>query len=292
MKLAEFIDKHPVVPYVRQSEHAVRKPWGYRNRRLLDYLIVYVQAGYFRVVADGQTYDFREGDLCVLQPGTLVELYGLTDTITPYAHLDFFYNPEREAGFPTRPGQVDLTAYAHLLQPRLDKLAGVPIPVRVESKDAARLRDSLLRVVEFFPGTDVHSKLKTQLGASDFFLALLEACCPDDGPSRGSPTALNWIFSYLSLHLSEPVSVQNMADKANLSVSRFMVLFKRQFGQSPHQYLLNMRLGHARELLETTALSQEEIADYCGFAHLHHLSKAFRKRFGMPPGAVRKRNGT
>jgi hypothetical protein len=42
------------------------------------------------------------GDFCLVQPNTLHSLRGQTATITPYVHLDIFYNPRRQAGFPTR----------------------------------------------------------------------------------------------------------------------------------------------------------------------------------------------
>jgi len=56
----------------------------------------------------------------------------------------------------------------------------------------------------------------------------------------------------------------------------------------PHRYLLEMRIAHAGELLRTTTLSQEDVAAYCGFADIHHFSKAFKRRTGVTPGAWRE----
>ncbi|MBW7459838.1 AraC family ligand binding domain-containing protein, partial [Paenibacillus sepulcri] len=101
----------PFVPYIRNSEYAIRRPWDYPERRLLDYLLIYIQEGICQITVDRRVYRFEAGQFCLVQPGSLVVLEGLTDTITPYAHLDVFYNPERERSFATRPGQLDLSAY-------------------------------------------------------------------------------------------------------------------------------------------------------------------------------------
>jgi len=58
----------------------------------------------------------------------------------------------------------------------------------------------------------------------------------------------------------------------------------QQFGLPAHRYLLDMRISHAQELLKNSELTQEEIASYCGFADVHHFSKAFKSKTGLSPG--------
>jgi len=102
------------------------------------------------------------------------------------------------------------------------------------------------------------------------------------------PRALGWIPSYLSFHLSEPLSVADMAERASLSPSRFATVFRQHFGVSPHQYFLRLRIQHAQDLLRSTDLPLKEIAEYCGFADIHHFSKAFKQQVQLPPGAFRR----
>ncbi|TXK72271.1 helix-turn-helix domain-containing protein [Paenibacillus sp. N3.4] len=99
---------------------------------------------------------------------------------------------------------------------------------------------------------------------------------------------MDWITSYFSYHLSNPLNIDAMAKRAHLSPSRFNDVFKRQYGVTPHQYLLDMRINHACELLHRSELSQEQITQYCGFSNIHHFSKTFKKKKGKSPGAYRK----
>ncbi len=281
----------PIVPFVRDCDYAVRHPWRSPERRLLDYLLVYVQEGECRFIVDGAVYRLQRGEFCLIQPGSLVDLEGVTDTITPYAHFDVFYNEERELSFPTRPGQIDLAAYRSLLQPRLDDTYAIQVPVRLKLRNPEKARDHLIQLIERWQEGTTIAKLKVQHLATEIILALLEEHLPHERAANSASPALNWITSYFSLHLSEPLSVQDMAERASLSPSRFSALFKRQYGVSPHQYLLAMRIRHAKELLETTDYAQEVVAEYCGFADIHHFSKAFKKNTGTTPGLWRKQKG-
>jgi AraC-like DNA-binding protein len=65
-------------------------------------------------------------------------------------------------------------------------------------------------------------------------------------------------------------------------------VFRETFGMPPHQYLLKLRLQHSEELLRTTELTLQDIAVYCGFADVHHFSKAFKHTRGIWPGAFRE----
>ncbi len=107
---------------------------------------------------------------------------------------------------------------------------------------------------------------------------------PAETPQRRS---LGWVPAYLSYHLGEPLSVADMAARARLSPSRFATVFREDFGLSPHQYFLRLRIEHAQELLRTTDLPQRDIAEYCGFADVHHFSKAFKRITQLSPGDYR-----
>ena len=85
--LMKIMEKHPVVPFIRESDFAVRRPWYSPERRLLDYLIIFVQKGQCAFTVDGQRHLFNPGEFCLIQPGSLTELEGLTKP-EPGGNLD------------------------------------------------------------------------------------------------------------------------------------------------------------------------------------------------------------
>lgn len=279
----------PIVPYIRAADIAVRKPWYTPARRLLDYLVLSVEEGECEVEVERDRFSLGVGEICLIQPNTLHSLRGVTNTVTPFLHLDIFFSPAREQGFPTTGGQIDLSAYPHLLQPRLDAAETVGVPARLASVQAARFRALLLRAVELWQEATPLSRLEANHLAMELVLAILRTYGHRRLTASPRRPTLDWLPTYLSVHIGEPLSVADMARRANLSPSRFTAVFRQRFGASPHQYLLRLRIDFARTLLENTDLPLHEIAEYSGFADVHHFAKTFRRLTGVTPGAVRVR---
>lgn len=278
----------PVVPYVRLADVVVRANWYTPPRRLLDYMLFHVPEGQCVATVDGVDVPFGDGDVILVQPDTLHAMRGLGSTVTTFAHFDIFYNPRRDESFAAKGGQVNLASFQHLIQPRLDDLDWIEIPVKLAPPQPLQFRSTLLRLVEVWQEGDPISRLQANHLATELLLTLLKQhgrVVPRASHPRRS---LGWIPSYLSFHLADPLSVADMAHRAQLSPSRFTTLFREHFGVSPHRYFLRLRIGHAQDLLTTTDLPLKQIAEYCGFADVHHFSKAFKRLVKLSPGAFRR----
>jgi AraC-like DNA-binding protein len=283
-----MVHQSAVVPYVRDASFPVRTAWRTASRRLLDYMLMYVQEGEVLVRVEGRGYRFRAGSFFLVQPGELHSLEGPRHTITPYLHLDVFYNPVRERGFVVRSGQVDLTGSEELLQPRLDEVVGVSIPTEIVPNNPAQFRDTMIKAIGIWQRRDLLGQLEADHLATGLVLALLQTYARVSAAPPVPPEFLNWITSYMSLHLSEPLSVGDMASRAGLSTSRFSRVFRDRFGSPPHRYLLHLRVQRAEDLLQHTSLTMRQISAQCGFADVHHFVKAFKKIAGRTPGACRR----
>ncbi|MFF7710307.1 transcriptional regulator FtrA [Pseudomonas sp. NPDC007930] len=88
-------------------------------------------------------------------------------------------------------------------------------------------------------------------------------------------------------HLSEPLSVPQLAAKALMSERTFLRRFHEATGMAPKAWLQHARLAQARALLESTGLNTEQIAERCGFASVEGFRVAFRKAVGLAPSLYR-----
>jgi len=84
------------------------------------------------------------------------------------------------------------------------------------------------------------------------------------------------------------LSLQSLAEESGYSRVHFIRMFRASTGQSPHNYLLNMRVERARELLSNPALSLTEIALDCGFSSHSHMTRVFRQFLGVTPSEHRR----
>lgn len=87
--------------------------------------------------------------------------------------------------------------------------------------------------------------------------------------------------------LDEPWTLNRMAESCGLGRTRFVHYCKRATGVSPQEYLAELRLARAADMLHTTDLTVAQIALQCGFQTSQYFSTVFRRRFGVSPGASR-----
>ncbi len=85
----------------------------------------------------------------------------------------------------------------------------------------------------------------------------------------------------------EPLGVDDLAATAGLSRAHFSREFRREFGESPHAYLLTRRLERAAMLLRTTDNSVAEICLAVGLQSIGSFTTSFTRTFGVPPTAYR-----
>lgn len=97
-----------------------------------------------------------------------------------------------------------------------------------------------------------------------------------------NPTKLKF-KEVIHANLMNDLSIEEYAHLLNMSVSTFKRTFKKEFDDSPHQYIKNQRLKKASELLRLHNDGVSAVAFDCGFNSIAHFSKAFKERFGVSP---------
>ncbi|MBN9747839.1 AraC family transcriptional regulator [Amycolatopsis sp. A1MSW2902] len=93
------------------------------------------------------------------------------------------------------------------------------------------------------------------------------------------------IIAYVRDHIAEPLTVSDMAEHAFMSPSAFSHLFRDVTGKSPYQFVKEMRLNRARELLVGEETSVTQISKSVGYRSTSHFINEFRDRFGVTPRA-------
>jgi len=90
-------------------------------------------------------------------------------------------------------------------------------------------------------------------------------------------------------HLSETITLKQLAEASNLSPYHFLRSFKSVYSRTPFQYLTDMRLKRACKLLRDTELPTAEIITECGFENASSFIRLFKKKFNTTTTAYRKR---
>lgn len=101
------------------------------------------------------------------------------------------------------------------------------------------------------------------------------------------PNRMAIFLQYIELHYREDVTLEMLAQSANVSKSECLRCFKSTLQITPYKYLMEYRLSKAAELLKNTDMLIENIASSVGFEHLSHFGKCFREKTGFSPSEYR-----
>jgi AraC-like DNA-binding protein len=88
---------------------------------------------------------------------------------------------------------------------------------------------------------------------------------------------------HIERHFTDSVYLEDLAVLAGLSVCRFVTVFRRQVGLTPHRFICHRRIRHAKALLRE-GVPMAQAASEAGFFDQSHLSRHFKSICGVTPG--------
>lgn len=107
---------------------------------------------------------------------------------------------------------------------------------------------------------------------------------------QGKPISdyIDKAIHYMQAEYMHGITVQALADRLGLDRSYFSTVFSERTGISPQEYLINLRLTKAADLMIAHGESPSTAALSVGYSDLYHFSKIFKKHFGLSPRAYIK----
>jgi transcriptional regulator GlxA family with amidase domain len=110
-------------------------------------------------------------------------------------------------------------------------------------------------------------------------------------PADGDTSRLADVIAWARTNLHQPLTIESLTARALMSRRSFIRHFKAATGATPHAWLLTQRLNLAEELLETTDLPIEQIAERVGYSSAAVLRQQFTLRRGIAPRDYRRTFG-
>jgi AraC family transcriptional regulator len=110
----------------------------------------------------------------------------------------------------------------------------------------------------------------------------------DRAPVRLGRRHLGRVIDFMETNLGESIDLVAMAAVTGLSPSHFARQFRTMTGKAPHQYLMHLRIERAKRLLSETETPIVTVAFACGFANQEHLTRLFKRSWGIAPAAYRR----
>lgn len=152
-------------------------------------------------------------------------------------------------------------------------------------KNKMRLLSSLMFMLEA-------SKSENNKALAEYFLndIFMQIDAEKNLISVSKDPLIEEIIQFFKENIKENVSLEILINKFGISKSGLIKRFNDVTGFTPMQYLSNLRLKEAEELLITSDLTLSQIADNCGFDNAFYLSNAFKKVKGTAPRYFREKH--
>ena len=123
---------------------------------------------------------------------------------------------------------------------------------------------------------------------SCMFLGLIQYLYRNHRKIISKSDTIDLFRNYIDCHITENIKLAVAAEMVHMSVDHAIRIFKKKYGITPHQYIIDSKMKIAKSMLKATNNSIADIADSLDFSDPHNFSKQFHKYVGISPTVYRK----
>ncbi len=249
-----------IVSYRRDIEVITSSFDSFREHRHEFYEFEYVSEGDGEYILNGQAYKLQKGDLVFVTP---MDLHSYNKGNEKFRTITVKFVPERLSTM-----LREITKFEPFIMTCDEKLKIAFITIKEE------------RNCEKFSDFAIKNALERIL------ILILRAkgsvLMPDKELDLGQ------IIGYINKNFRNTLTLEEVSEKCGYSNAHFCRQFKKTTGKTFVEYLNDIRVIHAKNLLVTTNMSITDISYDCGFGSVRNLNREFLKRCGCPPNEYRK----
>lgn len=280
-----------LAPYVRQTGNDWRPPWFLKERKLLDYLLVYIGGGEGEFSVGTDQFPVGARDLIWIPPNTRHEMRGTSSLMNcVYIHFDLIYDPERSNWDACIPGgTMDLSEYAELIHPPVNDPVIASWQGKIPLRDHRQVMQLMKQIcVEHHRRTPMLAQMSLQGLMLQLINELVLQSFPDFDVRHPYWETMQDAAAEIIDAAAGGINIRELATKYQLSDSHFRRLFKEVHKQSPRRVHQRAKLSLACERLVYTGMTMKEIAAELNYRNVNNFSRAFKEVHAISPGSYRK----
>lgn len=225
---------------------------------------IYVIKGVGNITIDGKIYEFKSKQMYLISPKIRHSFYntGTSELVTFEMKFDLL-----DAHF-------------------TDKVMKLPDVIDVRNTPIQSIMKNIHR--EIHNGAEDCKEIIT-MNMHEIFIHMQRAYDTfkiDDSPDNQK--VMLDVIEYIGANLDKELNLQELADVVSFDKIYFLKKFKKLTGITPMEYIRNVRMEKAKELLVYSDMNITQVAECVGFRSIHHFSNCFSKYTGMTPSKFKK----
>lgn len=242
-----------------------------------------VERGTARVCVGGASHIVRQSEGCFINTGAL---HGVWPVGGDGCVLQSVVFHPRLVG-----GSVDSILWQKYLTPLLGDQALPYVHLNASDPWLRAASNAICEAWQFCAGEPEGFEFAVRSRLSDLIFLLAKNCpAAEQRPTEKAlrdGARIKQMLQYLHAHESEPLTLASIAASAAISKNECLRCFRSMLSCTPIQYLKQVRIQKAAELLSSTDRKISDIGAACGFQEMSYFAKAFREQTGCTPGGYR-----
>ena len=245
--------------------------------------IVYVEEGEFEECIDFEHYHVRKGDIVLINPYVLHSFRQYENERSVFKTIMF--------DFSMLTGNTADASSIKYFNPFLEGNYLSPKIISPDNSHYYELKECVLEIISTYSKHENFFELKIKSELYRLFFVLFKhffECRSGDTVIKDSTTRnIKIILDYISENYAKPITIDELAEKVDLSKHYFMRFFKKYMGTTCIEYINDYRLNIAANLLVTTRMQITEVAVSIGITNLSYFNRILRKKYNMTPKEYR-----
>lgn len=274
----------PVYDFVTSKEFTYRwcgkfqspsPDWMHLTRRLMDYELMLVTDGTLYIANQGTQYSVHKGQYLLMNPTDYQHGFKASDCSFYWLHFTYNNNQNNPEIYDSEHIPQNYMQ-GHMLIPETGVLSSYERIIILMKQ----LQDSDKRYHEQNLNNFLTSAILAELSDQSFLYQQY-------GAGKKSRQLYHDICDYITMHVSEDISMDDLAAYFNYNKKYLTTFFRKQSGFTIKHFILQTKMDHAKAELTDTNHSVSQIAYTIGFNDVHHFSNAFKKITGLSPSDYR-----
>lgn len=247
--------------------------------------IVKVVYGTAKYIVDFKEYILNEGDILIIPPSSLHYFERFQDK--NFLGVTYIFDQKLVDG-----GNFD-TCSSKYINPIFNNDIYLPIHILADEPHTQSLTIILDKIILSHDSHPDAYELHIKIGFLEFINYFYSnnyyhVYKSHDITNERTTNLIKDITIYIEEHYSEKITLEMLANEANISVFYLSHIFRQYTNQTPIEYLNQYRLSTAANLLKTTDDSIMDISFECGYNNVSYFNRAFKSKYNMTPKEYRK----
>ena len=239
--------------------------------------IMCVLEGRVKILVGTAYIECQKGDIIFIPPSMVHEVFSLTEDAAIQ-------------GMVFELSLVEVAALQLDFSELFRRSQGLQYVITSKAEGYAELCGYIKNILDVYGSFSAGSRIQIASNLLLIMARLIRLFSLEESAHDKNYKKLRAVLSYVEKNYTEKIQISELSEIIHVCDDRLIRLFKEVTGETPIEYIMNLRIEAAIKLLSTTDLSVADVAEKVGFGSDTYMTRVFRQKLNTTPGKYRQKH--